>query len=69
MLVKPDGDELEDEDWLLVDAAVEDDLADVGTVYELILCRTANGGYFLWRLKAGSLAAVLTAIQKAPARR
>ena len=51
MLVKPDGDELEEEDWLLVDAAVEDELADVGTMYELVLCRTANGGYFLWRLK------------------
>jgi hypothetical protein len=51
MLVKPDGGDVEEEDWLLVDADVEDALADVGTVYELVLCRTANGGYFLWRLK------------------
>ena len=51
MLVKPDGDDLEEEDWLLVDADVEDELADVGTMYELVLCRTSNGGYFLWRLK------------------
>ena len=51
MLVKPDGGDLEEEDWLLVDANVEDDLADVGTMYELVLCRTANGGYFLWRLR------------------
>ena len=51
MLVKPDGGDLEDEDWLLVDADVEDDLADVGMMYELVLCRTSNGGHFLWRLK------------------
>ncbi len=51
MLVKPDGSDLEEEDWLLVDADVEDELADVGTMYELVLCRTSNGGYFLWRLK------------------
>jgi hypothetical protein len=51
MLVKPEGRDLEEEDWLLVDADVEDDLADVGTMYELVLCRTSNGGYFLWRLK------------------
>jgi hypothetical protein len=51
MLVKPDGGDLEEEDWFLVDAEVEDDLADIGTMYELVLCRTANGGYFLWRLR------------------
>jgi hypothetical protein len=51
MLIKPDGGETDEEDWMLVDADVEDDLADVGVMYELILCRTANGGYFLWRLK------------------
>jgi hypothetical protein len=53
MLVKPDGNdlELEEDDWFLVDADVEDDLADVGRMYELVLCRTANGGYFLWRIK------------------
>jgi hypothetical protein len=51
MLVKPDGSDVDDDDWLLVDADVEDDLADVGVMYELVLCRTANGGYFLWRLK------------------
>jgi hypothetical protein len=52
MLVRPDGDNIDEEDFYLVDADVEDDLADVGTMYELVLCRTANGGYFLWRLKA-----------------
>jgi hypothetical protein len=46
MLVKPDGSDLEEEDWHLVDADVEDELADVGTMYELVLCRTVNGGYF-----------------------
>jgi hypothetical protein len=51
MLVKPDGGDTEEEDWMLVDADVEDDLADVGVMYELVLCRTSNGGYFLWRLK------------------
>ena len=50
MLIKPDGGDVEEEDWLLVDADVEDELADVGTMYELVLCRTSNGGYFLWRL-------------------
>jgi hypothetical protein len=52
MLVRPDGDNIDEEDFYLVDADVEEDLADVGTMYELVLCRTANGGYFLWRLKA-----------------
>ena len=42
MLVKPDGSDLEEEDWLLVDADVEDELADVGTMYELVLCRTSQ---------------------------
>jgi hypothetical protein len=51
MLVKPDGSDVEEEDWMLVDADVEDALADVGTMHELVLCRTANGSYFLWRLK------------------
>jgi hypothetical protein len=51
MLVKPDGKDVDEEDWLLVDADVEDDLADVGRMHELVLCRTSNGGYFLWRLK------------------
>src|SRR5688500_278589 len=51
MLVKPDGKDVDDDEWMLVDADVEDDLADVGTMYELVLCRTSNGGYFLWRLK------------------
>jgi hypothetical protein len=51
MLVKPDGRDFDEEDWMLVDADVEEDLADVGSMYELVLCRTANGGYFLWRLK------------------
>ena len=51
MLVRPEGNDLEEEDWLLVDANVEDELADVGTMYELVLSRTSSGGYFLWRLK------------------
>jgi hypothetical protein len=51
MLVKPDGKDVDEEDWMLVDADVEDDLADVGVMYELALCRTINGGYFLWRIK------------------
>ena len=51
MLAKPDGSDLDEEDWFLVDREVEDDLSDVGMMYELVLCRTANGGYFLWRIK------------------
>jgi hypothetical protein len=55
MLVKPDGKDTDEEDWFLVDADVEEDLADVGLMYELVLCRTSNGGYFLWRLKVEEL--------------
>ena len=51
MLTKPDGSDVEEEDWLLVDADVEDELADVGKMYELVLCRTSDGGYFLLRVK------------------
>jgi hypothetical protein len=51
MLVKPDGSDLDDEDYMLVDADAEDDLADVGIMYELVLCRTRSGAYFLWRIK------------------
>ena len=59
MLMKPDGTTSTRKTGCSSTREVEDDLADVGTMYELVLCRTANGGYFLWRLKIESPAAAI----------